>query len=200
MLYRYRNSHRRCSETYGVWYRADGSGVRVQRCICGLTDWLTSRVWRAIVWTHFQSNLNISILYFNARSLLPKLDLLKAEVVAHNPSVIVESWLSENIDDNEISIDNYHITRLDRSRHGGGVLAYVHNSLTCEILLKGPNDLELIALLVSSVHTTAKHCILYRPPSSPVSFFDNLCTTLHHLSPPRFSNFVLIGDLNVKFL
>ena len=124
---------------------------------------------------HFQSNLNISILYFNARSLLPKLDLLKAEVVAHNPSVIciVESWLSENIDDNEISIDNYHITRLDRNRHGGGVLAYVHNSLTCEILLKGPNDLELIALLVSSVHTTAKHCIsvLYRPPSSPVSFF-----------------------------
>ena len=152
---------------------------------------------------HFQSNLNISILYFNARSLLPKLDLLKAEVVAHNPSVIciVESWLSENIDDNEISIDNYHITRLDRNRHGGGVLAYVHNSLTCEILLKGPNDLELIALLVSSVHTTAKHCIsvLYRPPSSPVSFLVNLCTTLHHLSPPRFSNFVLIGDLNVNF-
>ena len=39
---------------------------------------------------------NFSILYFNARSISPKLDDLRAVVAAQNPSIIciVESWLS----------------------------------------------------------------------------------------------------------
>ncbi len=133
-------------------------------------------------------------IYFNARSILPKLDNLRAEATAQKPSVIciVESWLSENniiyhISDSEI---NYQITR---NRHGGGihvhVLVYIHRSLTWEILSRTSTDLELLALSVSSSFTTtAKHCVsvLYHLPSSSVSFFDNLCTTLHSLSPHLF--------------
>ena len=66
---------------------------------------------------------NLSILYYNARSVLPKIDLLRAEAAAANdPAVIciVESWLSDDILDAEISIDGYHIVRLDRNRYGGG--------------------------------------------------------------------------------
>ncbi len=120
-----------------------------------------------------QTNSSISILYYNARSILPKLDHLRLEAAAQNPS-IVESWLSEDISDHEISIKSYQIARLDRNRHGGGVLAYIHNSLSWEILLWDPNDLELVALSVSSgFANSVKHCVsvLYRPPSSPVSFF-----------------------------
>ena len=42
---------------------------------------------------------DLSILYFNARSILPKLDDLRIEVAAQNPSIvcIVETWLSEDI-------------------------------------------------------------------------------------------------------
>ena len=52
---------------------------------------------------------------FNARSISPKLDDLRAVVAAQNPSIIciVESWLSEDISDLEMSIENYHLTRLD---------------------------------------------------------------------------------------
>ena len=130
-----------------------------------------------------QSNSNVSILYYNARSLLPKLDSLRAEAAANNPSIIciVETWLSENISDSEVSIENYPIARLDRNRHGGGVLVYIHNSLSWKILQKGPNDLEFIALSVSSSTTnTVKHCVsvLYRPPSSSISFFDSLYNIL----------------------
>ena len=39
----------------------------------------------------------------------------------------------------------------------------------------------------------------YRPPSSPVSIFDNLCTTLQLVNPAQFSRFLLIGDFNVNF-
>ena len=42
-----------------------------------------------------------SILYFNARSVLPKIDYLRAEVLTRGPSIvcIVESWLSIDIPD-----------------------------------------------------------------------------------------------------
>ena len=146
----------------------------------------------------------LSVLYYNARSILPKIDLLRAEVIAANfPSVvcIVESWLSEEIEDSEVSIDDYQLIRLDRNRHGGGVLLYIHNSLTWEPVIKGPNELELLAISISSTHSSVKHCIsvLYRPPSSAVTFFDNLCTAIQSISPNHFTSFVLIGDFNINF-
>ena len=79
---------------------------------------------------------------------------------------------------------------------------YIHNALSWEIILKDANDLEFIALSVSSgITNTVKHCVsvLYRPPSAPVSFFDNFYNTLLSLSPHQFSSFVLIGDFNVNF-
>ncbi len=67
--------------------------------------------------TETEPTSNVSILY----GVLPKIDLLRAEAAAANyPSVIciVESWLSEEILDDEISINGYHIIRLDRNRQG----------------------------------------------------------------------------------
>ena len=110
---------------------------------------------------------NFSILYFNARSISPKLDDLRVVVAAQRPSIIciVESWLSEDISNLEMSIENYYLTRLDRNRHGGGVLIYIHASLTWEILSRGANDLEFLSLSISSAGGLFKHCVsvLYCP-------------------------------------
>ena len=130
---------------------------------------------------------------------MPKLDDLYLIAETQNPSMIciVESWLSDEIIDCELSIENYTLTRLDRNRHGGGLLVYVHASLNWEILLEG-SELEFLALSISSP-CDVKHCVslLYRPPSAPVSSFDKLFTILHELAPFRFASFVLIGDFNV---
>ena len=86
--------------------------------------------------------------------------------------------------------------------NGGGIALYVHLSLSCDILLKGgPFELELISLSVLSHLSLCKFgvCLFYRPPSSPVSIFDKLCTTLQILNPAVFSNFLLLGDFNVDF-
>ena len=63
-----------------------------------------------------------------------KLDELCAVAEATNPQVmcIVESWLSDEISDNELVIDNYQILRLNRNRHGGGIVMYVHSSLSSQ--------------------------------------------------------------------
>ena len=69
-----------------------------------------------------------SILYYNARSLLPKIDELQASkqalTLTYKPHLIciVETWLDSNITDREIHTENYDIIRRDRNRQGGGVV------------------------------------------------------------------------------
>jgi len=63
---------------------------------------------------------SLRILYYNARSLLPKLDELSATIEAHDfPDIvcIVESWLCHDIREQEIAIPNYNVFRHDRNRH-----------------------------------------------------------------------------------
>ena len=129
------------------------------------------------------SSTCLSVLYFNARSLLPKFDELAATVDALQPTVIciVESWLSEEISDSEISIQGYTIYRLDWNRHGGGVMMCVKSCVTSELLLMGSPNLEFLS--ISIFFTTLKlqtlYLTFYRPPSSPADIFDNLFTAVH---------------------
>ena len=62
-------------------------------------------------------------MYFNCRSLPPKIDELSALCAAKSPDVVclVETWLSPDILASEVAISNYSLVRLDRHRHGGGV-------------------------------------------------------------------------------
>ena len=70
---------------------------------------------------------NLSVLYFNVRSLIPKIDNLRVICASQNPGFvcIVETWLNSEVDDSEICIQGYSIVRLDRSRHGGGLIVYI---------------------------------------------------------------------------
>ena len=144
----------------------------------------------------------LQILYFNARSLLPKLDYLRVLCAAQLPDIvcIVETWLDSGISNDKLTIPGYCITRLDRNRHGGGVLMYVRCSLQTQVLSSGPSDLELLLISVNNVNL--RYCIglFYRPPSSTSVIFDNLQSVLEQLDPSLFMNFVLIGDFNVNFL
>ena len=67
------------------------------------------------------------IIYFNVRSLLPKIDDLRIICSVYLPDVIcvVETWLDPNIDDSEIIIQGYCVHRVDRNRHGGGILVFI---------------------------------------------------------------------------
>jgi len=73
-----------------------------------------------------RSDNNLSILYYSARSLLPKIDHLSSLCLASDPDIvcIVESWLCNEITDSEIALPGYSPVRLDRNRYGGCVLLY----------------------------------------------------------------------------
>ena len=91
------------------------------------------------------SRTHLHILYYNARSLLSKLDELRATVALEQPHIvcIVEAWLSPDIADNKLQICGYQLVRLDRSRRGGGILMYVNDVFSFRVLLEsGPHNLE----------------------------------------------------------
>ena len=57
----------------------------------------------------------LEIIYFNARSIVPKLDELRLLCAESSPHVvcIVETWLDDSVFDNELTISNYCLVRLD---------------------------------------------------------------------------------------
>ena len=61
---------------------------------------------------------HLKLLYYNARSLLPKMDELKglSEVESPDAICIVETWLSDSISDNELVLSGYQCVRRDRDR------------------------------------------------------------------------------------
>ena len=76
-------------------------------------------------------------MYFNCRSLLPKIDELAV--------LCVEIWLSVDVSHSEVAIHNYSPVRLDRNRHGSGVAVYVCNCVFDDVL-SGPAELELVTV------------------------------------------------------
>ena len=77
--------------------------------------------WRVHVRSHFSNEKQLQVLYFNARSLTPKLNELRVLCDLRKPDIvcITESWLREDIGLSECSIHGYHCVRCDRHRHGG---------------------------------------------------------------------------------
>ena len=72
-----------------------------------------------------------SVVHLNVRSLIPKIEEVRKFAAATNAAVlgITESWLDDSIDDNEIKIEGYVLERNDRNRAGGGVCAYIKDSV-----------------------------------------------------------------------
>ena len=93
------------------------------------------------------------VLYFNSRSsrsLLPKIDCLHTVATVNSPDCIcvVETWLNGDILDNELCIEGYDILRLDRNRHGRGILIYVSSILSHNVLYSVSPELELVIVSI----------------------------------------------------
>ena len=118
-----------------------------------------------------ESSNMLQIIYFNVRSLLPKISELQLLCLTENPDVVcvTETWLDVDVDDCEIEIPGYLCCRLDRNRHGGGLITYFKNTMDYKCVLSDPNGLELFFFLLHNGNCKICLGLLYRPPSSPSS-------------------------------
>ena len=131
------------------------------------------------------STMHLSIFFFNARSLLPKLDELRGICadVHYDLVIVAESWLSADVLDSEIHIPGFCNVRNDRNRHGGGIVIYISDNINFTILQLPHPDLELILLecsLKSHVYTVGG---FYRPPNADSDCMSKLYSTIAALRP-----------------
>ena len=152
-------------------------------------------------YTHHTKPLPFNIIYYNARSLLPKMDELAAIVEAQSPDLIciVETWLSPEVSSSEISLSGYQVCCEDRDRHGGGVLIYLKDVYHFSPVPTPTRGLELLILILQHNILPTRLCVsvFYRPPSSDSSLIEELSTYLESINCAQFKNFIIIGDFNI---
>lgn len=134
------------------------------------------------------------IYYANCRSLLPKMDELHYLVTSSSPPTIIaltETWLNSTIKASEVQLPSYHLYRRDRSRQGGGVAIYIHESLQVKAWNYHPNA-ELLSVIVPSSMGLLLLAVMYRPPGldSDLSEFESV---LHSLRLPMLLKLLLLG-------
>ncbi|XP_065192562.1 uncharacterized protein LOC135823642 [Sycon ciliatum] len=92
---------------------------------------------------------------------------------------------------------NYTLVRRDRPTHGGGLAAYVRDHLRARIV-KADTQVEMLMLEVSGQRSKVLLGGVYRPPGTPVQFWQDLTNALDTvISTLPTSPLVLVGDFNV---
>ena len=113
---------------------------------------------------------------------------------------IVETWLKEHITDAQLHIQDYNIYRSDRSiSKNGGVMLYIHNSITIDTFSLFDDD-TCSAVICLSKNSNCIICCLYRPPNSSYNSFRNTISFLNnfilsHNTLDKLQIF-LFGDFN----
>ena len=146
----------------------------------------------------------LKIIQLNTRSITNKLDQIR--LMLHMKSIdilaITETWLDNSWSDNELVITGYNLFRRDRkASQGGGIIIYIHNSLSAE----RRSDLESELIEQISIEFKQFKCApillscIYRPPDSTVSFFDGLVEIVDTIAAEN-KEVHIVGDFNVDVI
>lgn len=123
-------------------------------------------------------------------------------------ALVVETWFTKKHSSDNLSIDGFNLFRFDRpgKRKGGGLCAYVRNSINCTPLnlhaFIGTTDVNIEMLWLACSTEWAKFviCICYVPPK-PIfamqSFMIHLANGIDYIVDNVESDFIAIaGDFN----
>ena len=141
--------------------------------------------------------------FLNVVSLPKNIDEIRHSMTNKYIDLIAfnETRLDSNINDNMVHINNYDLIRKDRSRNGGGVCIFLHNSINYKIrhdLI--PPELECVFKEIIKPHSRPfLVSTVYRPPNPPLEFFDNLEKLIKAIDDENKEMYIL-GDLNCDML
>lgn len=146
----------------------------------------------------------LNICHLNAQSIcarqLSKFNEFKICFSNSKVSIIcvTESWLTDNIPDELISLEGYNLIRNDRKcARGGGILVYYKSNLTCKILTFSKNDtLNTTEFLLIEIHCNREKFLLgvfYNPPRVNCS---EIVSSLFSEFSTSYENVVIVGDFN----
>ena len=146
---------------------------------------------------------HLSIFHMNIQSIVPKMELIKAEADTYDILIFTESWLKHSTPDTPIRIDNYvGPFRADRpDRQGGGVVAYVRETIACR---RRP-DLEVRGLeaLWLEIEINSKNVLVggfYRAPGSDAAYFDLLKESVDRAYHTNTVDIIITGDFKFNMM
>ena len=146
---------------------------------------------------------HLSIFHMNIQSIVPKMELIKADADTYDILIFTESWLKPSTPDTSIRIDNYvGPFRTDRPDcQGGGVVAYVRETIACR---RRP-DLEVRGLeaLWLEIEINSKNVLVggfYRAPGSDAAYFDLLKESVDRAYNTNTEDIIITGDFNFNMM
>ena len=147
-------------------------------------------------------NHNLSFVHYNVQSILPKLEILHAELHEFDILAFSETWLNPSIDNEDIMLQQYQApVRKDREGDAhGGVIIYVKEG----IHYKRRNDLEIrglekIWIEIANNHKSILFGLFYRPPNSNNNYFSNIEDSIA-LAVDTNIREIIMGDFNYNLL
>lgn len=152
------------------------------------------------VYPHINDNsVGLKILHANIRSINCNFDhliiLLQRLKLSLDVIILSECWLSKSPFIPTLPDFSYYVSSY--RNQNDGVVAYVRNSLNCNVEIPDFNDANCVTLkFPNNIAIIA----LYRSPSQTnlTPFFQSLDSTLNALK--NFETSAIIGDININLL
>ena len=115
--------------------------------------------------------------------------------------VFTETWLSQNVTNERVSLEGFQQLRNDRSDGKGGVCMYVSDQMTCEPLNIATDLEQVSAIITDQEHQPVLVTGIYRSPKLPLNqFLPRLEDLLFMLLEHGISNIIIVGDFNEDLL
>jgi len=166
---------------------------------------------------HINPGPNVKLCVLNVRSLFAglninrtfldqysKLDDIKASIIdTEAPTILAltETWLNDEIANNDLIIPGYNGYRKDRNRHGGGLLVYIKEELPSyrRIDLE-PQTNEALVIQCKIGNKNVVISNWYRPPNQDANaiecFLNEFCDVSNSLSAEGHDVLLSCGDFN----
>ena len=162
------------------------------------------------------SQKGLSIVFWNVRSLVNKVDSVRESIRAAKPDLvcITETWLHAGTPDSLFSIPEYSFNRADRlvltaegrTKKGGGIGIYIHEKVNVvridsEVHSLSNENVESVTLNIKLPHTRPIFVIcLYRPPQGCIeTMLKSLKSLISNLPPSNDREIIVGGDFNIDY-
>jgi len=151
----------------------------------------------------FSKAKGLNFMHLNIHYLYPKFDELKYLLDLNNEIDVLglgETFLSDTFQNSEFYLKDYQLFRRDRQSNGGGIILYVKSIYPCVQRCDLETDsLEAIWLEFKCINQKSFIVgYVYRPPSSPASWNDEMECILEKLYCEN-KEIILFGDINYNF-
>lgn len=153
----------------------------------------------------------LQFIYFNARSLCPKLGAIRHDLINKHVGVvgITETWLSDETD-SFVAIPGYQIYRNDRIYgRGGGTCVYIRNDLYSTA---GTRSISQKLVEIQNITLTGERgsghkvkpievVLIYCPPRGrDVEAFELIVEFISNITQLENKDLLIMGDLNWDYL